>query len=560
MANPAPTGRSSALEPLKSEAFRTVFFASFCMNTGLFIQDIGSAWLMTSLTTQPMMIALMQTAAVLPYFLLSLPAGAGADLVDRRKLLIAGQCWLILAAGALTLLTLTGHTQAWTLLCLTFVLYIGCAFNSPAWNVIIPQLVQRQHMESAIAMSSAGYNLARGFGAALGGLIVASFGSGWAFAVNTACFIYMLLTLISWSHKASRIEPSSEPMVSAIRAGLRYVKHSQVLKAVMVRTALYMLPVSVMWSLLPLLAREQLHVNSTQYGFIVAAFGIGTLLGAILLPKLRQRVTLDGASTTGIILFALSFGLLALSHTFWLGFLAMLGCGVGWAVKNNSLNVSVQLSAPNWVRARAYSVYLVVFQGCTAIGAVIWGAVASAFGMSMAFLIAAGLLLIGLIGNLFYKLSHADTMDVRYSSHWRMPELSHTVPAERDGPVLVTVEYIIDPDKAAEFLDAINDLEPQRRRDGAFQWHVFRDLEDASRFYETYMVETWGEHVRQHEHVLVSDKAAEQRVDAFHLGPDKPLVGHFIAAGAGKSLLINRPDGLPAHSHNHTSHETTEAQ
>jgi MFS family permease len=529
------------------------------MNTGLFVQDIGSAWLMTSLTTQPMMIALMQTAAVLPYFLLALPAGAGADLVDRRKLLIAGQCWLILAAGALTLLTLTGHTHAWMLLSLTFLLYIGCAFNSPAWNVIIPQLVQRQHMETAIAMSSAGYNLARGFGAALGGLIVASFGSGWAFAVNTACFIYMLLTLLTWRHN-SGIEPSSERMVSAIRAGLRYVKHSQVLKAVMVRTALYMLPVSVMWSLLPLLARTQLHVNSTQYGFIVAAFGIGTLLGAFLLPKLRQKVTLDGLSTTGIVLFALSFGLLALSKTFWLGFLAMLGCGVAWTVKNNSLNVSVQLSAPNWVRARAYSVYLVVFQGCTAIGAVMWGAIASAFGMSMAFNIAAGLLLVGLVGNLFYKLSHADTLDVRYSSHWKMPDLSHAVPADSDGPVLVTIEYIIDPDKASEFLEAIYDLEGQRRRDGAFQWYIFRDLEDASRFYETYLVESWGEHVRQHEHVLVSDKAAEQRVDAFHLGPEKPVVGHFIAAGAGRSIVINRPDSLPAHSHDHAPREITEAQ
>ncbi|MGH7192040.1 MAG: MFS transporter, partial [Candidatus Saccharimonadales bacterium] len=161
-----------------------------------------------------------------------------------------------------------------------------------------------------------------------------------------------------------------------------------------------------------------------------------------------------------------------------------------------------------------------------------------------------------------YKLSQADKMDVRYSSHWRMPELSHTVPADGDGPVLVTVEYIIDPDKAAEFLDAIYHLEPQRRRDGACQWYVFRDLEDASRFYETYLVETWGEHVRQHEHVLVSDKAAEQRVDAFHLGPEKPVVGHFIAAGAGKSIVINQPDGLPAHSHDHAgaAREITEAQ
>jgi MFS family permease len=547
---------TSALEPLKSETFRTIFLACFCMNTGLFIQDIGAAWLMTGLSQQPMMIALMQTAAVLPYFLLAIPAGASADLIDRRKLLIGGQCWLIFSAGTLAVLTFAGYVNAWLLLALTFLLYTGNAFNSPAWNVVMPSLAGRQHMESAIGLWSAGYNLARGLGAAIGGVIVASLGSGWAFAINAACFTYMLLTLLAWRHE-TKARSSSESMAGAIRAGLRYVRHSQILRAVVVRTALYMLPASVMWSLLPLLARTQLHANSMQYGLIVAAFGIGTLLGAFLLPKLRQRVSLDGLSMTGIILFAVSFGVLSCAHNFWQGMIAMAGSGMAWTIKNSALNVSVQLSAPNWVRARAYSVYLVVFQGCTAIGAIIWGAVASCMGMSAAFLLAAGFLLVGLVGNLWYRLAHADKMDVRYSSHWKLPDLSHTVPNEEDGPVMVTVEYVIDPERAEEFLTAIATLEVQRRRDGATQWYIFRDLEDEQLFYESFMVSTWGEHLRQHEHVLMSDRIAEQKVDSFHIPESKPVVRHYIAAQTNKSISVTRPITRASIIANRQSSDTT---
>lgn len=525
---------TSAMEPLKVAAFRAIWLSALCTNTGLFIQDIGTAWLMTSLTNQPFMTALLQTAATLPFFLLALPAGAVADLVDRRKLVLGAQFWMLLAAATLAVVTLNGYTTPWVLLALTFLLFVGNAFGAPAWSAITPEIIPRRHLESAIGLGSAGYNLSRGAGSALGGIIVASFGPGYAFAVNACCYAVMINTLLRWDY---RREPTSHPqnaerITSAIRAGLRYVRHSFALKAILVRTVVFSTGVSALWALLPLLAREQLHLNSIQYGVLISGFGIGTLTGAILQPILRRHLTLDSMSSAGTITFASAMATVACAQDFYIGLLGMFGSGVAWTIKNSSLNVAVQLAAPNWVRARAFSVYLLVFQGCAALGAVIWGTLATWYGLTQSMLWASIALLVGMLAGFWHKLAHAERLNVDESTHWRDPELTHDVPAAADGPVMVSVEYTIDPKCAPEFLEAIKQLEVNRRRDGAFQWHVFRDLADESKFTETFLVETWGEHMRQHERVTMSDRAVEQRVDAFHVGKDPPKVTHFIAADA----------------------------
>jgi predicted MFS family arabinose efflux permease len=438
--------------------------------------------------------------------------------------------WTITAAGTLAVLTITGHTNAWILLALTFILWLGNGAMSPAWSTVAPETVPREHLEAAIGLGSAGYNLARGFGAALGGLIVSSWGPGWAFAVNALLYLVMVRALLRWNYRPLQ-HRSSERVFGAMRAGLRYVKHSRALRAVLVRTVFFSTAVSILWSLLPLLARSNLHVTSVQYGLMVSAFGAGTLCGAFVLPRLRSIMSLDVLSSTGTLCFVLTFALLAFAKAFPLGLFAMFIGGAAWTIKNSALNVAVQLAAPNWVRARAYSVYLVVFQGCTALGAIVWGAVASWLGMSVAFLLASFALTFGIIAAAWFKLSHAELLDVNESTHWQEPELTHLLPDAEDGPVMVSVEYVIEPQRAPEFLDALKELEIQRRRDGAYQWHVFRDLADERRFFESFLVETWGEHVRQHERVLVSDRDAEQKVDAFHVGPpDRPTVRHFVAA------------------------------
>lgn len=521
---------TSALEPLKVATFRAIWLSALCTNTGLFIQDVGAAWLMTSLTQEPFMIALMQTAATLPFFLLALPSGAFADLMNRRKLVLAAQFWMLLAAATLAFLTLNGLTTPWVLLTLTFLLFVGNASGAPAWSAITPEIVPRKHLESAIGLGSAGYNLSRGAGAAIGGLIIASYGAGWAFATNALCYLVMINTLVRWKYRRDNTHETTEHISGAIRAGIRYVRHSFALKAILVRTVVFATACSALWALLPLLAREQLKLDSVQYGMIISAFGIGTLVGAIVQPRLRRKLTLDSMSALGTILFAGSMAVVACAHDFPVGLVGMLGCGIAWTIKNSSLNVAVQMAAPNWVRARAFSVYLLVFQGCAAIGAIIWGTLATYRSLSDAMLVSSITLLLGMIVGFWHKLAHAERLNVDESTHWRDPELTHGVPASNDGPVMVSVEYIIDPKRADEFLSAIKLLEVNRRRDGAFQWHVFRDLADERKFTEQFLVETWGEHMRQHERVTMSDRLVEQRVDAFHVGKNTPKVTHFIAA------------------------------
>ena len=543
MAQVSTVKHSSALEPLKSPTYRSFWTAAVVTNTGLFMQDVGASWLMTSLSTDPFMIALMQTAQTLPAFILALPFGALADVLDRRKLLLFGQFWMMTAAVSLAVLTLTGHITPWFLLGLTFMLFVGSAAGAPAWSAMTPDIVPRKHLESAIGLGSAGYNIARGLGSALGGVIVGAFGPGWVFLANATCYTAMINALVRWNVKANPRKRSTEKITGAIRAGVRYTRHSQALRAILMRTVVFATAASALWSLLPLLAREQLHLNSMQYGIMVSSFGIGTFLGALILPRMRRRLTLDLMSAVGTILFAGSLAVVACSHIFISGCIGMLGCGIAWTIKNSSLNVAVQFAAPNWVRARAYSIYLLVFQGCTAVGAMIWGAIARSHSMTEAMLCAAVMLLVGLLASYWFKLAHAENLDLVESTHWQDPELTHEIPAFEDGPCMVTVQYVIDPDCAKDFMEAMKALEIQRRRDGAFQWYVFRDLADESKFCETFLVDTWGEHMRQHQRVTMNDRAAEQRVDSFHID-GRPIVNHYIAASAQS----------PAHTH---THETT---
>jgi MFS family permease len=391
----APAGLRHALSPFSVQTFRSIWAAAFCLNTGLFVQDLGAVWLMTSLSQTPLMVASLQTAAMLSYLLLSLPAGAGADMINRRKLLMFGQAWLIFVTVTMSVLTLTGHMSAWGLLLLAFLMAVGNAVNSPAWNVVMPSLVPRKLLEPTISITNAGFNMARGVGSIAGGLIVASFGSGWAFAVCGVASAVMFATLCRWRYDE---QPAESPanFFDAVKTGLVYARQSKILNAVLVRTVLYVFPVSVMWSLMPLFAREHLHINSTQYGFIVAAFGMGTLIGAVLQPRIRQHLSLDGLSALGTVLFVVAFLTLSVASHFAVGMFAMLLCGMGWTSKNAALNISVQLSAPQWIRARAYSVYLVFFQGSIAVGSLVWGSIAGAGGIPSTFAIAASVLLVEL--------------------------------------------------------------------------------------------------------------------------------------------------------------------
>ena len=357
-------------------------------NIGTWMQNVAAGWEMAILAPTPMLVALVQTATNLPVFLLGVPAGAVGDIFDRRKILIITQGWMLAAAAALGLLTLIGATGPWTLLWLTFALGLGATMNGPAWQAIMPELVPKPELPQAIALNSVGFNLARAVGPAIGGLVVAAIGTGAAFILNAISFVGVMIVLYLWRRTPEHTVDSSESVVAAMWTGFRYVRVSPTMHSVLIRSGSFILSASAIWSLLPLIAKDELHSQSGGYGLLLACLGVGSILGALIIGRLRQEFSHEAIVTSAVALFGLVNIALSYLTSFGLVALALLAGGVGWMSVNSSLNTAAQTSLPAWVRARGLGVYLLVFQGAMAVGSVIWGDVAARFGLRTTLLIA----------------------------------------------------------------------------------------------------------------------------------------------------------------------------
>lgn len=387
--------------PLNEPLFRSLWIASVVSYTGTWMQNVGAGWLMTQLTTSPLMVSLVQAAATLPVFLVILPAGALADMVDRRRFLLITQGWMVLAAGALGVMSLLGSVTPWSLLLLTFILGLGAVMNDPAWQAITPEVVSAECHAPAVALNSVGYNVARAVGPALGGMVIALAGSGFAFLLNAASFFGVIFFLYRW--KRPHYEDVEKGSVrEAILTGIRYVRGAPVVRSVLIRTGAFSLGASSLLALLPLVARPH---GATGYGLLLGSFGLGALAGAAFLPRLRSHLSVDGLVAVAILVYAVmtlaagevhSFGLLALvlflSGTAWIGILAC-------------LNVAAQTMSPSFLRARTLSMYLLVLQGGMAAGSAAWGAVASRVGVPSALLWSAVALVLGLVAVRRYRLT-----------------------------------------------------------------------------------------------------------------------------------------------------------
>ena len=523
---------ASAWAPLRHPVFRGVWTASFASGIGTWMQNVGGAWLMSSLAASPMMVALIQSATSFPAFLLALPAGALADVVDRRRLLLFTQGWMLLAATLLGVLTLGGMTTSWVLLALTFAIGVGAAMNSPAWQAILPEMVPVRDLRPAVALNAMSVNLARALGPALAGLVIAATSAGLVFLLNALSFLGVMLVLYRWRSEPRAGNLPTERTLGAIRAGLRYVRHAQPLRVVLWRTGAFILFGSILWALLPVLSRN-LGLRSTGYGALLGCFGIGAVAGGMFLPKVRHRRSTDsllGAAT--VLLAAVILGLAYVSSFVGLCLVMVIG-GLAWIVIMSSLNAAAQTAVPGWVRARALAVYQLVFQGGVALGSALWGAVASRFDLPTAFLAASFGLILGLVLTSRFRLEAGESLDLTPSLHWPEPTII-IEPSPDDGPVLVMVEYCIDPQQASEFALAMQVLRVIRLRDGGTNWGLYQDSSDVSRVVETFVVESWAEHQRQHERVTRSDRAVEEAVRSFHQG-EGPKVSHlFYLRGSRK--------------------------
>lgn len=511
------------------KVFRWLWIANVASNIGTWMQNVGAAWLMITLAPTPLMVSLVQTATNLPVFLFGIPAGALADVMDRRRLLIFTQTWMLVAAGVLGWMCLAGTIGPWGLLWWTFALGAGAALNAPAWQAIVPELVPREELAGAIAMNSVGFNVARAAGPALGGLVVGLTNPGIAFMLNAVSFVGVVIVLYWWKRRPVEGAETSDSVVSAILAGFRYVRYAPPLQTVLFRSGVFVFAASCLWSILPLVARDELHSESTGYGLLLACLGMGSVCAAFLLARLRHRVGLNLLVAAGVCLFAVTSFALALLSQFAAVCLFLFAGGMAWMTVMSNFNTATQSALPEWVRARGMALYIFVFQGAMAIGSVVWGEVAERFGLRVSLAASGVALVAGLAITLRWALPGSGSIDTRPSLHWPEPNVV-VEPKPDDGPVLVTVEYVVDDDDAHAFRAAMAGLERIRRRDGAVSWGLFEDASTPGRYIESFLVDSWAEHVRQHARATMADLAVEEQVRAFHRGEGAPRVNHWISA------------------------------
>jgi MFS family permease len=524
---PQPPASSSLWRPLRLPTFRNLLIADVVSDCGAFMQNVGAAWLMVSLGAGPIYVALTQTASSLPYFLLALPAGSAGDIVDRRKLVLFTESWMMGVALITVVLTIAGLMSPWLLLALTFALTAGDAFETPTWRALLPELVPKEDLAAASALNGIEFNLARAVGPALAGVIIAAAGVAAAFAANCVSFVGVILVVARWKRPVRKRTAPPETMSGATVAALRYVNHSPEILTVLMRTGVVMFFSSALFALLPSVAKS---VNQTAigYGLLLGCFGAGAIVGALIMQPARARCSTEVIVSTGILIFGLV--ILATSGLHRLSTLApvMLFGGAAWVLFISLINALIQNLAPDWVRARVLAIFILVYQGCFALGTAAWGAVAQRSGVRVA-LVYAG---IGTIATtalaLFAKLPDS-TADLSPWNHWRMPVVVKEVAPELEqGPVLVTAKYAVISERTAEFLNVINQYSRIRRRDGAYRWGIYRDTEAANRYLEIFLVDSWAEHLRQHERQTKADQVLEQRLNSCI--SSEPEVHHLIYA------------------------------
>jgi len=516
-----------AWAPLQASLFRSLWIATIISNVGTWMQDVGAGWLMTSLSSSPSMVALVEAADSFPLMLLALPAGALADIVDRRRLLIAVHVYLLVVAGALGILTLLGLTTAWVLVGFIFVLGVGSAIVMPAWAAIVPELVPADEMPSAIALNSVAINAARAIGPAIAGVLVAAVGAWLVFLLNALSYIGILAVLLRWQREHHKSTLPAERFVSAIRVGLRFVMHTRALQVVLIRGSAFFVFASATWSLFPLIVRRELGRGPEIYGLLLTCIGVGAVAGAMLLPRLRAKVSRDTMVAGASALYALAALALAYLQNVGLLAVAMLATGAAWISILSALQVAAQMTLPAWVRARGLAAFVVVFMGGMALGSLLWGQVATRIGIPATLTTVAFGMLIAIGLTWRYKLGHHQVLDFTPSLDWPAPLLAEAPEPDR-GPVLVTIVYRIQPAKRAEFVSAMQAVREMRRRNGAYFWELFHDSADPARFVECFMDESWLEHLRQHERVSVADRETQERAKQFLLEGEATQSQHWL--------------------------------
>jgi MFS family permease len=526
----APEGHAQAAPQgaFRHPAFTVIWIATVVSNIGTWMYNAASGWLMVSLNPNPLVVSLVQVATSLPMFLFALPAGTLSDIVDKRRFLIALEGATTLVSAIFAALVGFGHATPILLLFFMFLIGAGGALTAPAWQAIVPELVPAQDLMPAVAANSVGINISRAVGPALAGTIIGLLGIAAPFWINAISNLSVIGALLWW--RAPRSVTSRLPLerfASAIFTGIRHARHNRHLRATLLRAVAFFAFASAYWALLPLVAHDRLGGGPELYGVLLGAIGAGAVAGAFLLPWSKAHLGPDHTVAAGTIGTAGALALFGLAQGPAVALVASALAGASWIAVLANLNVSAQVALPNWVRGRGLALFVTVFFGTMTLGSAAWGEMASAVGLPLAHFIAAGGALLVLPFSWGRKLQTGAGADLTPSMHWPAPVVTGEIDGDR-GPVLVTVEYRLaaEQDRAA-LLAALERLSHERRRDGAYDWGVFEDSAERLRYLETFLVESWLEHLRQHERVTNADRLLQERIH--HLLEQSPQVRHFIS-------------------------------
>lgn len=509
-------------------AFRSLWIGNVTLNLAIWMQSVAAAWMMVSLHASPLMVALVQTAAALPSFLLGLPGGVMADMVDRRRYLLWVIGFMIGSAALLGALALHGGLTPWLLLALTFSLGCGFALQAPAWFTVQTESVPRSLLPSALALSAVSFSSARALGPALAGALISGAGATLVFVCNVGLLLVTMIAVGRWKRTQSDSAMPPEDLISGVRSALRYVRHSEVMRVQIIRTIAFAFVASAVWALMPMIARDMLASGAGGYGLLLGAMGAGSVAGALLLPRMKTWMEMNRLMAVCGIVYGLATLMVAFLGRLEPVCLLLFVAGVAWVVIGNTNMLALQSAVPGWIRGRSIAIYMLVFQGAMAAGSAFWGAVAAGVGPSGA-LLQSALLMIGVLLVMWRLPARiGDAAEVTASS----AVVDHALAGSDTSPgavVSVQIEYHIAPADREQFLRQVLELGKARRRDGASFWRLLRDLDRDGVYMERFLAESWDQYLRQRSRSTMADRDSEQRLADLHVGSAPPTLTHYTS-------------------------------
>ena len=519
-------GATGAFAPFRRRAFFWLWLGVVCATTGMWGQMVGAQWLFVNDPNAATIVPLVQTAMTLPMMLLAMPAGVLADAFDRRWMLLVIQSYVVVVAVLLSVLTALGMMPPALLLAFVFAAGAGMAMTAPAWQSLITELVPRSEIAAATRLDMVSVNVSRAAGPAIAGFVIAAWGVPPVFALNAVTTTVLVVVLLAWRRPTVTIT-ERERFFPALRAGGRYVRHEPVIRTILLRFITFVVPAGAIWALLPLIASRQLSLGAGGYGVLFAALGIGAVIGALGLGTIKKVLSSNAVLGAAAAAFGLAFAALAFSSSIWVAIPLLVVCGLGWSASVATVTAEVQLFLPGWVRARVLGILLMAFLGSQALSAPVWGLVTARFGLRTALLAAAVMLAGSTLMVLVLKVPDSHQLDRSPLAYWDTPRFTHD--PEPAAPVVISIQYEVEPAQQPDFLDAMQDMRRSRLRSGAIRWELYRVGEDHRRFVEQFEVATWDEHRRQHDGRLTAeDKAIEDAAMSHIVGRPVPL--HLLPA------------------------------